>query len=175
MGKRKIQVGIIGAGTAGKIHIEALRMIPMVAIAGIADCDVKKSALIAQKTGIKHYSSIDEMLESSKIDAVIIAVTPSAQASIAISAFKNKKHVLCEKPLSLNSNDARKVQRAWKKSHCVGMVNFCYRLIPQILEFKKQISKKQCGVVHFIRLEWILSSRLNHQISFGCKNQNELG
>jgi len=175
MQKRNVQVGIIGAGNAARIHIEALRLIPKANIAGIADYDSKKSALLAEQNGIKHYLSIDNMLKSSEIDAVIIAVIPFAQASIAALAFKNKKHVLCEKPLSLNSNDARRVCKAWKKSHCVGMVNFCYRLIPQILEFKKRLVKKECGIVHYIRLEWILSSRLNPQRIFSWKNQNELG
>jgi len=120
-------------------------------------------------------SSAKELATSQEIDALIIAVPPFIQPDLAILAFKNKKHVLCEKPLAVTVEDSKAIVDAGRKSGCVGMVNLCFRLIPRFQEFKTRLANGDCGKLHSIDAQWILSNRLNPSLTFHWKGQSELG
>lgn len=176
MGNNGINIGIIGTSISAKAHLNVFQSIPGVKVAGIAGRVNDKTRYFAQEFGISWCaSSAEELIKSQAIDAIVIAVPPYVQAELAEAAFKRGKHVLCEKPLGVTINESRRVIEAWKVSGRVGMINFCYRLIPQIQEFKERLNAGVCGKVHSICAEWILSNRLNTSLTFHWKGQREQG
>ena len=104
-------------------------------------------------------SSVKNLIESSEIDAVIIAVPPEYQPEIACECLNNGKHVLCEKPLGINQNKIDKLITIWEKSQLIGMVNFCYRFINEIEQFKSYLEGGICGDLHLIDAQWMLNNR----------------
>ena len=176
MTERNIRLGIIGTGHSARIHLSVFRSIQGVEIVAIAGKQHDKAFALSQEAGIPWCPSCaEEMICSSEIDALVIAVPPFIQADLAFLAFKKHKHVLCEKPIGINLSEVNRVVDAWKNSGCVGMINFCYRMIPQLREFKSLIAAGKCGRIHSIHAEWILSTRLNHELTYHWKGQKELG
>lgn len=171
-----IRLGIIGTGHSAKLHLDVFRSIPGVKIVAITGKRQDKAYAISKEADIPWCpASAEEMIYSSEIDALVIAVPPLIQPDLALLAFENRKHVLCEKPIGINLIEANRVTDAWKTSGCVGLINFCYRMIPQIQEFKSRITAGECGHVHSIHAEWILSTRLNPSLTYHWKGQKELG
>ena len=176
MNNKIIRLGIIGTGNAALLHLKAFQSREDVRIAGIVGRNKDKAHMIARQFDIEWCpTSSKEMINSDEIDAVVIAVPPFVQPDLAVQAFRRGKHVLCEKPLGVSLNDVTRVYEVWKESARVGMINFCYRFIPEILEFKARIAAGDCGHVHSIHAEWILSSRLNPSLTFHWKGQSEFG
>lgn len=176
MSEKNIRLGIIGTGHSARIHLNVFRSIQGVEIVAVAGKRHDKACALSQEAGIPWCPVFaEEMINSSEIDALVVAVPPFIQADLAFLAFKNHKHVLCEKPIGINLVEANRVVDAWKTSGCVGMINFCYRMIPQLREFKSLIAAGKCGRVHSIHAEWILSTRLNPELTYHWKGQKELG
>lgn len=149
---------------------------PQLQLVTIVGKELGKAKILAEKAGILQYSDdIASVLSSNKISGVILAVPPFVQPSLAIEAFNNRKHVLCEKPLALTTKEAEEVSTAWKTSGCIGMTNFCYRLLPEIVELKKRIRLGDCGDLQSLQVDWVLSSRLNRTLTYNWKTQKELG
>jgi len=171
-----IPVGLIGTGFAASVYAEALRGVVGLRLVSVAGREAAKASALATTAGADGYTDdTASLMKSKEIDAVILAVPPHAQPHLAMEAFRNGKHVLCEKPLAVALSDAMAVHDAWKRSGRIGMVNFCYRLIPQIAEFKRRIAAGECGELQSLHVEWVLSSRLNRKLTYHWKNQNELG
>lgn len=173
---KTINLGIVGTGAAAKAHIQAFRNISGVNIVGIAGKDKIKVGQIANEYSIpKTYLSGEELIGSPHVNAVVLAVPPFEQPTLAVFAFQNSKSVLCEKPLGVRIQDVEKINMAWRKSGKIGMINFCYRLIPQFQELKFQMAAGKCGVIHSINAQWIMSNRLSRDLTYHWKGQKELG
>lgn len=176
MKNKLLRIGIVGTGLAAKTYAAVLRATPGVVLAGMAGRDFDKAQTIARTLKVPWCArSATELVSSPFIDAVIIAVSPTAQPDIAVEAFTHRKHVLCEKPLALNLSDAHRIAAAGKASRRIGMMDFCYRLIPQFQEFKKYLAAGICGSLHSVHAEWILANRLNKNLTYHWKGQKESG
>lgn len=168
--KRHYKIGIIGTGRAARTHAEVLKKRNGIEVAALTGRDYKKARALTRELGISWCPpSIQELTASPDIDAVVIAVPPFLQPDIAIAAFRQGKHVLCEKPLAVDRRNLYKMRKAWKDSRMVGMVNFCYKLLPAFREFKKRIMAGDCGQLNLIQAQWILSNRLDKNLTYNWK------
>ena len=105
----KINVGVIGLGV-GEAHINSYQSIPEVEVLSI--CDLNKSRLkeIGDKYNIPNrYDCSKKITEDAKIDLVSICSYDNFHASQVISAFRNGKHVMVEKPFVLFKHEAEEV------------------------------------------------------------------
>ncbi|MGL5258577.1 MAG: Gfo/Idh/MocA family protein [Lachnospiraceae bacterium] len=102
-------IGLIGYGGMGKWHTELIASMPEhFKIFGIYDINEKKLEA-ATKDGFKIYSSLDLLLSDSAIDTVIVAVPNNFHKDISIAALKANKHVICEKPVMMNTKELEEV------------------------------------------------------------------
>lgn len=142
----------------------------------VAGRDLERTRRWAKSAGVGKYTTrVDEVLGSTMVDAVVLAVPPRAQPELAVRAFGEGKHVLCEKPLAVSMAAGRRVVEAWRKSGRVGMVNFCYRLVPEIHALKSRLAAGEVGHVQSIHVDWILSSRLDGSLTQHWKGREEEG
>lgn len=135
-----IKLGIIGAGNMGKNHIRvALENNNYFELVGFYDKSSKCRKEVGNLYNVKAFNKLEDLLE--KIDACIIAVPSSMHLEIGLMASKYNLHVLMEKPLCLNSKDARELSKHFKdKTLMVGHVE---RYNPVITELSKIISKEE--------------------------------
>lgn len=110
-----VRWGLIGASTIAKqFMIAAIRNQPDGEIVSVMSSNADRASAYAAENGIsKGVGSLDALLGSG-IDAVYISTTNELHLEQALAAAKAGKHVLCEKPLALNSADARQIVAACK-------------------------------------------------------------
>ena len=104
----KVRVGVVGAGFIGRIHVEALRRLPFVEVVAISERDDATAKAAAEELRIpKAYGDSQDMLKDRHLDAIHIATLNHLHYPLAKAAIKEGKHVLCEKPLAMDSAQAK--------------------------------------------------------------------
>lgn len=106
--------GLIGASTIGREWMApAIGAQPDSMVAGVASSSPERARHFADELGIpKAYSSVADLLSESAIDAVYISTTNEWHEPQALAAVAAGKHVLCEKPLALSLDGARRMVAA---------------------------------------------------------------
>lgn len=105
----RLKVAIIGYGRMGEIHAEVWASIPEARLVGIADADVKRryiaNARITQhECGV--YEAPEQVLSAEKPELAVVATPAPAHAAHAIEAILAGCHVICEKPMALDLEEA---------------------------------------------------------------------
>ena len=99
--------GVIGPGGIAHVFCNGMRFTDSGNIYAVASRDISRAKKFADNFGIPHhYGSYEELLSDSNIDAVYIATIHPHHAEWTIKAAKAKKHILVEKPISINHENA---------------------------------------------------------------------
>ncbi|MHB1276334.1 MAG: Gfo/Idh/MocA family protein [Candidatus Humimicrobiaceae bacterium] len=105
-----LRIGLLGAGFIAEYYMQALKKIPNQSIEAVFSKDIsglKSAKSFAKKWNISGYTNdLNEIILDKSIDLVIIALPNYLHKEAIISAAKQKKHVLCTKPLGLNAAEA---------------------------------------------------------------------
>ena len=104
---------------------------------------IKRAHEYAKKYGVKAYTDYDELLRDPDIDAVTICTPSGMHANQAISALKRDKHVLLEKPMALNSGDAKRICDEVERSSKLLSVIFQMRYTDDIQYIKKLLDESE--------------------------------
>jgi predicted dehydrogenase len=141
----KIQAAVIGSGFIGPVHVEALRRAG-VSVVGILDADLHRSREAAARLQLsKAYANLDELLHDPQVHAVHIAVPNRFHYDMAKKSLACGKHVMCEKPLAMNSQESAELVKLAAKSGCAAGVNYNIRYYPLCLEAAEQVRNGQLG------------------------------
>ena len=124
----KIKIGIIGTGSISNSHIQAYLRNPNVELYAFCDINEKQLHTMGEKYGITRlFTDKDEMLKLPEIDAVSVCTWNSAHAECTIAALNAGTHVLCEKPMALNTQEAEAMKAAAEKNGKLLMIGFVRR------------------------------------------------
>lgn len=144
----KVKIGIIGAGKMGITHCGAFMAIDNTAV--ISACDINKDSLNVLVSGYwpdieyydgsfeskyiieEKYENYKEMINESNIDAVIVSTPNATHYEIVKEALKNSKHVLVEKPFTVNYEHAYELTKIANKKSVVLSVGQCWRFHPHV-------------------------------------------
>lgn len=172
-----IEVGIIGLGFMGKTHLKVLKEIENAKVTAIMDINEKIARKIAEENKIpKYYTNFNDMIEKSKVDAIIIATPPNTHAKYAIESLKSGKHILLEKPMATNLKEAMEIYREARNKSQIFMIGYSLRfhsIYIKTHQLMKEILGEPVSMWHaaFGRIPstpWIG----NKQISGGMINEN---
>lgn len=154
-----IKWGIIGCGNIANKFCLDLAMIEDAVIVAVASRSVDKARSFANiHHAKKAYGSYDELFSDKDVDIVYIATPHVSHAELSIKAMKNDKHVLCEKPLSLNALEAAAIIETSKQSNRFFMEALWSRFNPSIVEIKKRIDNGEIGQIKYINAEFSFKS-----------------
>ena len=156
-----INVGVIGLGMMGQMHLAAWSGIPGTRLRMVADTDPRRArgdfsgswanmeggAKSIDFTKVTGTSDPMELINSDEIDLIDICVPTPFHLDLALAAIKSGKHVLCEKPLARTAADARKIARAAEKAKGFFMPAMCLRFWPEWAWLKKAVEKGTYGKV----------------------------
>ncbi len=152
--EKKLKVGIIGLGI-GRVHISGYKSHPSVDVAAICDLDKARLEACAREFSIpKTYSAPDEMFRDADLDAVSIATPNKFHTPLTLSALNAGLHVLCEKPMAMNTAEAIKMNQAAKKARKKLMINFSFRFSPMSFALKRQVESGVVGDIYYGRTLW---------------------
>jgi predicted dehydrogenase len=142
-----IRTAVIGAGFMGPAHTEALRRLG-VQVAGILGVDAAESASAARRLGLpRAYGSFEEVLRDQTVHAVHLTTPNRLHFQMARDALKAKKHVLCEKPLAMNTRESAALVRLAAASGRAAGVNHNMRFYPLALEARERVRRGAIGDV----------------------------
>lgn len=171
----KIKVGIIGTGFIGPAHIEALRRLGYVDVVALADMDENMARTKAELLSIgKYYGDYREMLKNPEIEVVHICTPNHLHCSMSKDAMEAGKHVVCEKPMAMNTAEAEEMLKIAREKNLVNAVHFNLRFYPLMHHVKEMIANDELGKILAVngsyQQDWLLydtdfSWRLQPQFS----------
>lgn len=127
--RNKIKIGILGAGSMARTHLEALRTIDGAKVVGVSGARPESLGRIEREFGVNTFDDRDALLE--RVDAVDICLPTFLHEEAARAAAAAKVHALCEKPIALEPVAARRMIRACDKAGVILMVAHCLRFWPE--------------------------------------------
>ncbi|MFP4562102.1 MAG: Gfo/Idh/MocA family protein [Spirochaetia bacterium] len=141
-----VRVGVIGTGFIGPAHIEALRRLPNVKVDAIADVDEATAKAKADALGVeKGFGNYKDLLKDASIDVVHIATPNHLHYPMSKEALEAGKHVVCEKPLAMNTSEAEELVELADKKGLVNAVHFNVRYYPLMNQVRKMIRNDDLG------------------------------
>jgi len=149
-----IQWGIIGPGNIAHRFADGLKESKSGELIAIASTNEGRRKSFGDKYNIDsthRFSSYDELVESSDIDAIYISTPHTLHAEWTIKAAGRGKHILCEKPGAVNLEEGKQVIQAVQEAGVFYMEGFMYRCHPQIKTLLKLIKEKQIGEIQSIK------------------------
>ncbi len=112
----KLNVGMVGCGMFAETHLNILQKFKNATVIAICDPNQEAREKVAKKFKVsKTYESIQEMLSSEQIDVVHIVTPAQTHLELALAAMKKNCHVLVEKPVALNTKEAKEMFAAATK------------------------------------------------------------
>jgi len=151
---KKIKIGIIGVGRWGKKHVEEYSKMGNVDLLWISDIRKENLDFCRDKYKIPHVSEDYHDVLSSDVDAVSICTINETHFDICKDALKSGKHVLIEKPLTLNSKEAYKLVDIAKDENRLLAVGHIFRFNNAIIEAKKYAKENFYNELFYLRLQW---------------------
>ena len=157
-----LRAGVIGTGFIGPVHIEALKRL---GVQVTAVCGSTTSAReCADRWGIPEVYGdydVDSLVRSLNVDVIHITSPNKAHVAQSLKALRAGKHVVCEKPLGMNSRETARVVAAVQKPNApVFAVNYMCRFFPAILQLRAMVARGDLGRIihvqgHFFQ-DWLL-------------------
>lgn len=141
----KLTAAIIGTGFIGPVHVEGLKRAG-VHVAGILGSSPAKSKDAASKLNLpRGYASLDELLADDAVDVVHITSPNRHHFAQASAAIRAGKHLLCEKPLAMNSRESAELVALAKSAGVFAGVNYNIRYYPLCIEAAERVASGLLG------------------------------
>ena len=143
-----LKFAIAGAGYIANIHAQAIKTLPETKLVAVVDRFPKTATKFQEKFQVKHsYSTVDDLLHNTSIDALIISTPNYLHFPQTISALKAGVHVMVEKPMAMNATEAYQMMETSQKSDALLMVAHCWRFDPEVLWLCQQAESGCLGKI----------------------------
>ena len=136
----KIRWGIVGNGSIASAFAHSIKYCQYSELIGVYGRSDDKLNSFSSKFDIKPYKDINDLIASKEIDAVYIATPHSSHYEYSLLAIKNKKHILCEKPMTINHLESMVLLNLAKEAEVFLMEAYMYRVHPQTLNILDNLS-----------------------------------
>ena len=158
---KKVTTAIIGTGFMGRVHIEGIRRlghVEVVAVAGSSDASAKK---FAAEMGVERSTGdYKTLLADPSIDAVHVLTPNSLHFPMSMAALEAGKAVLCEKPLTVTSAEAKKMVALAAKKNLPNAVCHNLRYYPVVQHVRRIIESGELGEILHVQgtysQDWLL-------------------
>lgn len=151
---KKLRVGVIGLGI-GRNHLRGYREHPHAEVVAAADLDPQRREEARSTYSVPLlYADAHEMLATADLDVVSICVPNSMHHDLTIDALEAGCHVLCEKPMAMNSIQAKNMLATANRLCRRLMINFSFRFNAQAVALKRRVESGMLGRVYFARSTW---------------------
>lgn len=159
---KKIGVAIAGTGFGEKVHIPGFQHHHRTEVVSVYHRTETKARAIAEKYDIPHYGDrLEEILQNPAVDAVAISTPPFLHHTMAMQALEAGKHLLLEKPITLNATEAKELYHLAAAKNLVITPDFEFRFIPAWQCLAEYLQQDFVGKKRLITINWLVTSRAN--------------
>ncbi|MDQ0157186.1 Gfo/Idh/MocA family protein [Robertmurraya andreesenii] len=156
---QKVKWGILSTARCAKERLlPAIRAERNSELLAIGSRDIEKAKLVAENFGIHRvYGSYQEVIDDPEIDAIYIPLPNNMHKEWTIKAAKAGKHVLCEKPVALNVEEAEEMVAVCEKSDVLFMEAFAFRCHPQWHRLREILDSSHIGEIRNVNAHYSIS------------------
>ena len=157
-----INWGVVGVGSMANKFAEAIKEIKNTKIFAAASLTKKKSDKLLKFFDIKDnyfFDNYEELIKCKEISSIYISNLNHSHENIIIKAANANKNILCEKPMTLNFDEAEKVFNVINKKNIFFLEAFAYRSHPQTEAIKHFIKNNELGAIKKIELSFGYKTR----------------
>lgn len=149
--KQKVKVGIVGLGAIGKIHADAYSHCAAAEITALCDVDAGRLAELSAKYQVKaRFTDYRDLLKTD-VAAISICVGNHLHREVAVAALRAGKHILLEKPMTLNAGQAADIVAAQKKARKVVQIGMAWRQRPEAQLIREEVQSGRLGDIYHMR------------------------
>lgn len=167
-----IGIGLAGFGMIGQVHALAYREIPHyypntlppLQLAAVCTTHAESAERAMREGGFNAFTtSVDELAARDDVHIVDICLPNHAHLPAIRAAIRARKHVIVDKPLALNVDEAREIVNAAQVANVrVGMV--CnYRFVPALIRARQMISEAALGQIYHYHMDYLHTGYQNPQ------------
>ncbi len=152
----QINTGIVGLGWPGQRHAEAVIAADAGNLYAAADLNTERLDKFCGKfPPDKRFDSLEAMLADPELHAVVIALPNALHFPATLAALQAGKHVLCEKPPTLNAAEMKVIQEEAEKRGLIYFFGRQMRFSPKMLAARKLVRDGRLGEVYFGKAVWV--------------------
>jgi len=151
----KIKWGIIGLGNIAHQFAKDLALVTDAELVAVGSRTIDKTQKFAKQYAVKKsYGSYQQVIVDPDVDIIYIATPHDSHASLTIQCLQQGKHVLCEKPVALNYNEALHMVETSRAHNKFFMEAFWTRFNPSVKEALLKINNGEIGEVKYINADF---------------------
>ncbi len=137
---------IIGVGNIAGVFMQAVRFVPEVEVVAAYGRDGAKAEAFCRKWGIPAwYTDYDALYEQSGAEVIYLATPHIVHYTHTLAALRHKKHVLCEKPMTMSAEEAEGLQKAARENGVFLMEAMWTRFFPVNVRLRELIASGRLG------------------------------
>src|SRR5918993_755791 len=137
-----MQVGLVGAGFMGGVHLNAYAGIPEVEVVGVAGAKI---------VGARPYASYEELVAAEDVEVVDICLPTAFHRDLAVRAAGEGRHVIVEKPIARTIEDAQEILDSFSGDGPRLFVGHVVRFFPEYVGIKQKIDAGDLGTIGVVR------------------------
>ncbi len=140
--------GILGTGRIAKVFADAIKVADNSELYAVGSRSKENAQNFASQFNVpKYYGSYEELVSDPDVDIIYIATPHTFHLEHTLLALDHDKHVLCEKPLGVNSREVKIMTEKAKEKNLFLMEAMWSRFLPNILKTKELIENNEIGDV----------------------------
>ncbi|HAQ07106.1 MAG TPA: hypothetical protein DCR24_06140, partial [Bacillus bacterium] len=146
------KVGIIGTGFGAKVHAPMMdhhEGFEVVAISSVARGNADEARKVSGIDNV--YTDWQQMIEQEDLDIIVIASAVNLHKEMVIAAYKKGFHVMCEKPMALDMDEAKEMITERDKVGKLGLINHEFRFLPARTKVKEIMESAKLGDILHVR------------------------
>ncbi len=149
--KTPLGIGVVGCGRWGPNHIRTFHSVAGCEVRWAADLsEERRLAVQRQFPGVRMTSNVSELVEAEDVDAVVIATPTCSHHALGKQALAAGKHVLCEKPLTVEVDESLELLDLAKTNGLTLMVGHIFMYNPGVIYLKRKIDEGVLGRVFYM-------------------------
>lgn len=159
MSERRLGVGVLGCGTIGPLHAQALQGVEGAQLLAVADVRGERAQELAARHGVKACSSLEELLAVPGLDIVCICTPSGSHAELGVQVANAGRHVVVEKPVDTDLEAAKRLVRSCAAAGVELSVIFQHRFDPGVERLRSALKAQELGPIALVegRAWWLRS------------------
>jgi predicted dehydrogenase len=150
--KKPLRIGVLGCANIARQFIRDTRPSGEVEITCVASRDAHKAAAFAAENKVaRSHGSYEALLADPQVDAIYLPLPNSLHAEWAVKAAQARKHVLCEKPLALNREEAARMFAAARENSVILLESYPFWFQPQTGRMVELLASGAIGKVRSVQ------------------------
>jgi predicted dehydrogenase/type 1 glutamine amidotransferase len=145
-----VGVGLIGYGAIAQAHAASITATPGLRLAGICDVSDERRQVAAREWSVRTHARVEELLEDPEVGLVVVGTPPSIHSDSVMAALRAGKHVVCEKPFALRTDEVDRMIDAAAARNLVLTVFQSRRWDPDYLALRDVLRSGRIGEAFYM-------------------------